>query len=115
MDINNTSNNIQTAVLLPKQNNHANRQSSKESSQTKKLEHDINPKEVKVAVDKVNSFLDFERTNLKFIFHEDLHEYYVAVVNPITNETIKEIPPKKMLDFHAGMKELIGVLLDEKA
>jgi len=70
--------------------------------------------EVKTTVSKLNQFFEVERTNLKFVFHEELHEYYVTVVNPLTDEIIKEIPPKKILDFHAAMKELIGVLVDEK-
>jgi len=78
------------------------------------LKKEIQKNEVKTTVDKLNQFFELERTNLKFVFHEDLHEYYVTVVNPLTDEVIREIPPKKILDFHAAMKELIGVLVDEK-
>lgn len=78
------------------------------------LKKEIQKNEVKTTVDKLNRFFEPERTNLKFVFHEDLHEYYVTVVNPLTDEVIREIPPKKILDFHAAMQELIGVLVDEK-
>lgn len=86
--------------------------------QTKKnedfLDKYVNKKNVKDAVGKVNDFIDPVITNLKFIFHEDLHEYYVTVVDPITNEVIKEIPPKKMLDMYVAMAKYMGLLIDEK-
>ncbi len=70
--------------------------------------------DVKSTVEKLNDFIDPIRTNLKFVFHEDLHEYYVTVVNPLTDEVIREIPPKKMLDMYAAMTEYMGLLVDEK-
>lgn len=74
----------------------------------------INKNEVKTVTDKMNDFLEPLRTNLKFEYHEELNEYYVTVINPLTNETIKEIPPKKMLDMYAAMVGFIGILIDEK-
>lgn len=74
----------------------------------------INPKQVETVVEQMNGFIDPLRTNLKFVFHEELNEYYVAVVNHLTNEVIREIPPKKMLDSYAAMAEFMGILVDEK-
>ena len=45
--------------------------------------------DVKSTVEKLNEFNDPVRTNLKFVFHEDLHEYYVTVVNPLTDEVVR--------------------------
>lgn len=69
---------------------------------------------VKDITSQINNFLNPVQTNLKFEYHEDLNEYYVTVVNPVTKEIIKEIPPKKMLDMHAAMVEFMGMLVDEK-
>src|SRR5690625_5039950 len=74
----------------------------------------VNAKDVESAVTILNGFIDPSRTNLKFVYHEQLNEYYVTVVNPLTNETVKEIPPKKMLDMYAAMAEYMGILVDEK-
>lgn len=71
-------------------------------------------REIETIVEKLNGFIDPSRTNLKFVFHEQLNEYYVTVIDPITNETIKEIPSKKMLDFYASMAEFMGILIDQK-
>ena len=67
---------------------------------------------VNTVVSKLNEFS--EAHHIQFKLHEDLNEYYVTVVNPETNEVIKEIPPKKMLDMYVAMVEFMGSLVDEK-
>lgn len=74
----------------------------------------VHAKDVESVVTILNGFIDPSRTNLKFVYHEQLNEYYVTVVNPLTNETVKEIPPKKMLDMYAAMAEFMGILIDKK-
>lgn len=69
---------------------------------------------VQKAVDQLNELAAPLQTDLKFKFHEELKEYYVEVVDPVTEEVIKEIPPKKMLDMYAAMTELLGILEDRK-
>ncbi|WP_026908983.1 flagellar protein FlaG [Paucisalibacillus globulus] len=70
--------------------------------------------EIKTAVNKLNDFIEPLRTNLKFELHDELDEYYVTVVDPNTNEVIKEIPSKKILDMYAAMGEYMGFLVDKK-
>ncbi|WP_042350833.1 flagellar protein FlaG [Bacillus massiliigorillae] len=65
-------------------------------------------------VDSMNQFLQPSNTHLKFEFHDELQEYYVAIVDNKTDEVIKEIPPKKLLDMYAAMTEFLGVLVDKK-
>ncbi|MFA1821347.1 flagellar protein FlaG [Virgibacillus oceani] len=74
----------------------------------------INKEQVETVVSKLNEFIEPVRTNLKFELHEKLNDYYVTVVDSITNEKIKEIPPKKFLDMYADMIERMGLLIDEK-
>ncbi len=69
---------------------------------------------VETAVEKLNNFVEPSLSDLQFVFHEDLHEYYVTVVDPLTKEVIKEIPPKKMLDMYAAMAEYMGFFIDKK-
>jgi flagellar protein FlaG len=70
--------------------------------------------DVKMAVDKLNDFVEPLKTNLKFELHDELNEYYVTIVNPDTNEVIKEIPSKKILDMYAAMADYMGFLIDKK-
>lgn len=74
----------------------------------------ISKESVVEAVDKMNSFLEPTRRNLKFELHEKLDKYYVSVIDSATSEVIKEIPPKKMLDMYAEMAEFMGILVDRK-
>ncbi|MDY0393233.1 flagellar protein FlaG [Virgibacillus halophilus] len=69
---------------------------------------------LKNAISEINSKIELLHTDLKFKLHEELNEYYAVVVNPLTDEVIKEIPPKKMLDKYAAMAEFMGIITDEK-
>lgn len=74
----------------------------------------INTEDIETVISKLNEFIEPLRTNLKFEYHEKLNDYYVTVVNPITDEVIREIPSRKMLDMYAAMAEVMGLLVDEK-
>lgn len=62
----------------------------------------------------MNKFLGSASSQLKFQFHDELNEYYVTVVDGITDEVIREIPSKKLLDIHAAMREFVGLFVDRK-
>lgn len=66
------------------------------------------------AIEDLNNFLKPIKTSIQFVLHEELKEYFVQVVNVDTNEVIREIPPKKMLDIYAAMAELMGLIVDRK-
>lgn len=65
-------------------------------------------------VDKMNKFLSPNNTSLKFQLHEELNEYYVTVVDEKTQEVVREIPSKKILDIYAAMTEFVGMVIDKK-
>jgi len=65
-------------------------------------------------IDCMNDFLKASNSHLKFEFHEELQEYYVTLVDETTNEIVREIPPKKLLDMYAAMNEYLGILIDKK-
>jgi len=68
----------------------------------------------KQMTDSMNKFLETANTQLRFKFHEKLNEYYVTIVDSSTDEVIREIPSKKLLDIHAAMREFVGLLVDQK-
>src|SRR5699024_6716036 len=86
----------------------------KNHKQSDILDQGIHKDKVETVVSQLNGFIEPLQTNLQFKLHEELNEYYVTVVNPLTNEVIKEIPPKKMLDMYAEMAQFMGILIDEK-
>jgi flagellar protein FlaG len=65
-------------------------------------------------IENLNKFVQTSQTHLKFTLHEVLNEYYVQIVDDQTNEVIREVPSKKILDMVAKFHELIGLLIDEK-
>ncbi|WP_413300379.1 flagellar protein FlaG [Bacillus sp. 1P10SD] len=65
-------------------------------------------------IQSMNDFLKASNTHLKFQFHEELKEYYVTLVDDTTNEVVKEIPSKKLLDMYAAMTDYLGLLVDKK-
>lgn len=81
-----------------------------EEFQAEKITKEI----VQNRIEGMNEFLEPTTTAVKFQFHEELNEYYVQVINPVTEEVLKEIPSKKFLDMYASMTELIGLVVDEK-
>lgn len=67
------------------------------------------------AVNKMNEFMENTQRNSKFIFHKDLERYYVAVVDSQTQEVVKEVPPKQLLDAYYEMQKLAGKMFDTQA
>lgn len=63
---------------------------------------------------------ELERVNLSFahklkysIDHDD-HEILVKVIDPVTDEVIKELPPVALQKLHDRIQEFIGLLVDEE-
>ena len=69
---------------------------------------------IETRVEGMNDFLEPTTTAVKFQLHEELNEYYVQIINPLTDEVLKEIPNKKFLDMYASMTELMGLIVDKK-
>lgn len=66
------------------------------------------------AVKGINDFIESSNTHIQFKLHEKLNEYYVTIVDDQTNEVVREIPSKKVLDVYAAMTEFIGLIVDKK-
>lgn len=71
-------------------------------------------KKVQEAVDTMNEILEANNNTSKFLYHEGLDRYYVSVVDRNTEEVVKEIPPKKLLDAFYEMQKMVGMIVDEK-
>ncbi|MBN8201552.1 flagellar protein FlaG [Bacillus sp. NTK034] len=79
-----------------------------------KLNGQIKEGQLPEVVDSMNEFLQASHTSLKFVLHDELNEYYVTLVDDLTQEVVKEIPTKKMLDMYAAMTEFVGLMVDKK-
>jgi flagellar protein FlaG len=86
----------------------------KEHHQPQAQQETISKEKTEKIISSLNDFLKASNTHLKFEFHDELQEYYVAIVDDITNEVVKEIPSKKLLDTYAAMTDYLGLLVDRK-
>ena len=77
-------------------------------------EPEVSKEKLQQAVDAVNDFFEINYNELKFVFHEGLEKYYVQLVNSETDEVVREIPSKKLLDVYYEMQKLVGMIVDEK-
>lgn len=75
---------------------------------------EISKEKLQNVVDTVNEFLQTNHNASKFVLHDGLDRYFVQVVDIQTEEVVKEIPPKKLLDAFYEMQKLLGMIVDEK-
>ncbi|WP_433595882.1 flagellar protein FlaG [Lysinibacillus xylanilyticus] len=75
---------------------------------------EISKDKLQKVVDTVNDFLQINHNASKFVLHDGLDRYFVQVVDTQTEEVVKEIPPKKLLDAFYEMQKLLGMIVDEK-
>lgn len=71
-------------------------------------------KEVIDIIEKSNyEFVAYDR-RCEFSVHEKTKQIMIKVVNTVTDEVIRELPPEKVLDRVAGFLEISGILVDKK-
>lgn len=76
--------------------------------------NEVTEEKLEKAVNSLNEILEINHNSSKFVYHEGLDRYFVQVVNKDTEEVVKEIPPKKLLDAFYEMQKLVGMIVDEK-
>lgn len=50
-----------------------------------------------------------------FKLHEKTQQYMVQIIDPETNKVLNEVPPEKILNLVAQIRELVGVLVNKRA
>lgn len=68
----------------------------------------------KKMTDSMNKFLETTNTELRFKYHDELKTYYVTLINSKTEEVVREIPSKKLMDMYAAMRDFVGLFVDKK-
>ncbi len=72
-------------------------------------------KEVQKVVNTVQEILDRLNVRLVFSIHKETGEVVVKVVDPKTNQVIRQIPPEELLKLREKLDELLGILFDARA
>lgn len=63
----------------------------------------------------LNKTLEYINTRLSFQIHEGTDRLMARVIDTKTMEVIKEMPPEEFLDLIARIREMVGLLIDERA
>ena len=104
----------QQTVIKPQHEKTVGIQVKEQEARLESLNKTPDRNEMEKMVQGMNDFLKPVNTHLKFEFHDELKEYYVSIVDNDTQEIVKEIPPKKLLDMYAAMTDFLGILVDKK-
>lgn len=108
-------NKVSTVESLAKHGSKALETEKTKVEQAKSIDNSEETKaKVRDAVNKMNEMLDVNNSASKFMYHEGLERYYVTVVDRETEEVVKEIPPRKLLDAFYEMQKMLGMIVDEK-
>lgn len=103
-----------TSPLKGNENTQTNKDEVNESEAVQQKVQEADKQKIQEAVKGLNQFLQPSPTSIHFEYHEKLDEYYVKVIDDQTDETIREIPSKKLLDMYAKMLDFVGLMVDEK-
>ena len=77
-------------------------------------DEDLSERAIREAVDRANKALFGCDRRFEISIHEKTHDIMIKVVDTKTNETIREIPPQKIVDLVVRLCELAGILFDER-
>lgn len=75
-------------------------------------EEEVPRVDVEAAVEKINGAMEFINKGLKFSVHEGAERVMVEVIDKATDEVLKEIPPRELLETLALIREMVGLLID---
>lgn len=76
---------------------------------------DVNEERINERIDAINKKLEKQQLETSYQRHEATNRLVIRLVDKETKEVVKEIPPEKLLDYAAGMDEILGLFVDKKA
>jgi len=87
---------------------------SNETRNDVKSENVINDEMLDNAVEQANKSLRAYDKYIERSVHEKTHAIMYVLKDSVTNEVIREFPPRKIQDMIAKMWELAGLMVDER-
>lgn len=91
-----------------------NEQMAANAEKVREVEKKSEEQIAKRIVEQVNEYLSENNWSLKYYYHEAAHQMVARIVDNETNEVIREVPPKELLDLSARMEKFVGLILDEQ-
>ena len=76
---------------------------------------EFNASEINNLVSSANQLVDAVSNNKVNFLYDDSKDQHIVLVRDIdTNEVIREIPPKEMLDLLKNLEDITGIIYDNK-
>lgn len=89
-------------------------QAKQQGEPKQRQEKNLQEKDVIDIIEKANKdFVVFDR-KFEFSIHEKTKQIMVKVIDTVTEEVIRELPPEKVLDMVAALWEVAGIIVDKK-
>lgn len=70
--------------------------------------------DVQDIIEKANKEFIAHDRKFEFSIHEKTKQVMIKVLDSVTNDVIKELPPERLLDIIAGIWEVAGIMVDKK-
>ncbi len=74
---------------------------------------DLNPKDISGIVERLNNGVREMHERLSFSYHEKTGRIIVKVLDPNTDEVIREIPSKDAIKLLEHIQDFLGMIIDE--
>ena len=71
-------------------------------------------KQIKEIIEQLNKEMNILNTTIRFGFDDKIDEMYVTVIDTKDDRVIRQIPSEEAMRLAKKMRELIGILFDEK-
>ena len=75
---------------------------------------EIPREDVEKATDKLNRLMGLINKRLRFDLREDSDRIMVRVIDQDTEDVLKEMPPKRVIELLNSLTDIAGLLVDEK-
>jgi flagellar protein FlaG len=83
-------------------------------SKEERLSEEERKELVKKTITEMNAEFELKNYSIRFSIDDKLKEIVVKIVDTKTDEVIRQIPPDEVLRLRAHLKEMVGILLEEK-
>jgi len=74
----------------------------------------IDKKKLAEITDQLNQITKIFKHNIEFFIDDKLNKVVVKIINSVTGEVVRQIPPEKMLNLMRSIDQMLGLILDEK-
>lgn len=74
----------------------------------------VTERELEEAAQKLTDAVSYVNKGIQFRIHEGTERLMVHIIDRVTQEVIKEIPPEEFLDVVANIQEYLGLLFDQR-